>query len=247
MQSWHFPRPGGGTAPSNSNKVDKIDALQTDLVPSNPIEERDSKILSLQESLTLSDASNKEKELAIAELEKKLDDALLKPNVAEIKKLKRDLSTAQKKVDKVYSGSAGKLLKAVKDVNIPLDEEFDSTCALLASSFYDTPLTEEDINKMNTEYAPTEATRDVFKPFRDEANSFDTVQVERFDQMRNKVVESLKLSVQSRRLSLSLSPSRKRGKDRLEEEHSKEKMQNNRLSPKNDQRSSSLPLARAKK
>ena len=150
-------------------------------------------------------------------------------------------------MDKVYSGSAGKLLKAVKDVNIPLDEEFDSTCALLASSFYDTPLTEEDIYKMNTEYAPTEATRDVFKPFRDEANPFDTVQVERFDKMRNKVVESLKLSVQSRRLSLSLSPSRKRGKDRLEEEHSKEKMQNNRLSPKNDQRSSSLPLARAKK
>ena len=85
------------------------------------------------------------------------------------------------------------------------------------------------------------------KPFREEANSFDTVQVERFDRMRNKVVESLKLSVQSRRLSLSLSPSRKRGKDRIEEEHSKEKMQNNRLSPKNDHRSSSLPLAKAKK
>ena len=247
MQSWHFPRPGGGTAPSNSNEMDKIDALQTDLVPSNPIEERDSKISSLQESLTLSAASNKEKELAIAELEKKLDDALLKPNVAEVKKLRRDLSIAQKKVDKVYSGSAGKLLKAVKEVDIPLDEEFDSTCALLASSFYDTPLTEEDINKMNTKFAPTEATRDVFKPFREEANSFDSVKVERFSRMRNKVVESLKVSVESRRLSLSLSPNRKRGKDREVEEHGKQKMQNSRLSPKTDHRSSSLPLAKAKK
>ena len=101
MQSWHFTSPGGGTASFNSNEMDKIDALQTDPVPINPIEERGSKILSLQESLTLSAASNKEKESAIAELEKKLEDALLKPNVAEMKKLRKDLSTAQKKVDKV--------------------------------------------------------------------------------------------------------------------------------------------------
>ena len=167
MQSRHFPRPGGDTVPSN--EMDKIDALQTDLLPANPIEERDSKISSLKESLTLSAASNQEKDLAIVELEKKL--ALLKPSVAEVKKLKKDLSTAQKKVDKVYSGSAGKLLRAVKEVDIPLDEEFDSTCALLASSFYDTPLTEEDINKMNTELL-SESTSDVFKPFREEANSF---------------------------------------------------------------------------
>ena len=225
MQARLFPSPGGSTAPSIPNEMDKIDALQTELVPINPIEDRDSKILSLQESLTLSAASNKEKELAM-------------------KKLRRELSTAQKKVDKVYSGSADKLLKAVKEVNIPLDEEFDSTCALLASSFYDTPLTEEDINKMNTESAPPEATRDVFKPFREEASSFDSVQVERFGRMRNKVVESLRLSVESRRLSMSLSPNRKRGKDREEEEHSKQKVQNNRPSPKKDHRSSSLPLAK---
>ena len=225
MQARLFPSPGGSTAPSIPNEMDKIDALQTELVPINPIEDRDSKILSLQESLTLSAASNKEKELAM-------------------KKLRRELSTAQKKVDKVYSGSADKLLKAVKEVNIPLDEEFDSTCALLASSFYDTPLTEEDINKMNTESAPPEATRDVFKPFREEASSFDSVQVERFGRMRNKVVESLRLSVESRRLSMSLSPNRKRGKDREEEEHTKQKVQNNRPSPKKDHRSSSLPLAK---
>ena len=152
--------------------------------------------------------------------------------MAEVKKLKKDLSTAQKKVDKVYSGSAGKLLRAVKEVNIPLDEEFDSTCALLASSFYDTPLTEEDINKMNIELAPTESTRDVFKPFREEAN---------------KVVESLKLSVESRRQYLSQSPSRKREKDKDEEDHSKQKMQNTRLSPRNDHKSSGLPLAKSKK
>ena len=243
MQSRHFPRPGGDTVPSN--EMDKIDALQTDLLPANPIEERDSKISSLQESLTLSAASNKEKELAIVELEKKL--ALLKPSVAEVKKLKKDLSTAQKKVDKVYSGSAGKLLRAVKEVNIPLDEEFDSTCALLASSFYDTPLTEEDINKMNTELAPTESTSDVFKPFREEANSFNPAQVERYNRLRNKVVESLKLSVESRRQSLSRSPSRKREKDKDEEDHSKQKMQNTRLSPRNDHKSSGLPLAKSKK
>ena len=99
---------------------------------------------------------------------------------------------------------------------------------------------------MNSEYAPTEATRDVFKPFREAANSFDSVQVERFSRMRNKVVESLKVSVESRRLSMSLSPNRKRGKDREEEEHGKQKMQNSRLSPKNDHRSSGLPL-KAKK
>ena len=93
---------------------------------------------------------------------------------------------------------------------------------------------------MNTEYALTEATRDVFKPFREEANLFDSVQVERFSRMRNKVGESLKLS-------MSLNPSRKRGKDGKVEEHSKEKMQNSRLSPKNDHRSSSLPLAKGKK
>ena len=242
MQSWHFPRPGGGTAPSNYNEVDKIDALQTDLVPSNPIEERDSKISSLQESLTASAASIQEKDHAIAELKKNLDDALLTTNGAEMKKLKRELSIAQKKVDKVYTGSARKLLKAVKNVDIPLDEEFNSTCALLASSFFDTPLTEEDIDNMNTESGPTDSTSDVFKPFRVEANSFDSVQVERFSRMKNKVVESLKLSVQSRRQSLSLSPARKRGKDGEQEELGKQKMQNKRPSPKKDQRSS-LPLA----
>ena len=245
MQSRHSLRPGGDTVPSNSNEMDKIDALQTELLPANPIEERDSKISSLQESLTLSAASNKEKELAIVELEKKL--ALLKPSVAEVKKLKKDLSTAQKKVDKVYSGSAGKLLRAVKEVDIPLDEEFDSTCALLASSFYDTPLTEEDINKMNTELAPTESTSDVFKPFREEANSFNPAQVERYNKLRNKVVESLKLSVESRRQSLSRSPSRKREKDKDDEDFNKQKIQNNRLSPKNDHKSSGLPLATSKK
>ena len=104
--------------------------------------------MGLQKSLTLSAASNKEKESAIAQLEKKLEDALLKPNVAEMKELRKDLGTSQKKMDKVYSGNADKLLKAVKKMDIPLDEVFISICALLASSFYDIPLTEEDINKI---------------------------------------------------------------------------------------------------
>ena len=84
----------------------------------------------------------------------------------------------------------------------------------------------------------------LFQTLREEASSFDSVQVERFGRMRNKVVESLRLSVESRRLSMSLSPNRKRGKDREEEEHSKQKVQNNRPSPKKDHRSSSLPLAK---
>ena len=121
-----------------------------------------------------------------------------------MKKLIKELSTVQMKVDKVYSGSV-----TVKNVEIPLDEEFNSTCALLPSLFYDTPLTKEDLSKMNTESAPT----DVFKPFRAETTESDSVQVERFSKMRNKVVESLRLSIPSRRMPLSISPSRKRGKD----------------------------------
>ena len=121
-----------------------------------------------------------------------------------MKKLIKELSTVQMKVDKVYSGSV-----TVKNVEIPLDEEFNSTCALLPSLFYDTPLTKEDLSKMNTESAPT----DVFKPFRAETTESDSVQVERFSKMRNKVVESLSLSIPSRRMPLSISPSRKRGKD----------------------------------
>ena len=121
-----------------------------------------------------------------------------------MKKLIKELSTVQMKVDKVYSGSV-----TVKNVEIPQDEEFNSTCALLPSLFYDTPLTKEDLSKMNTESAPT----DVFKPFRAEATESDSVQVERFSKMRNKVVESLSLSIPSRRMPLSISPSRKRGKD----------------------------------
>ena len=121
-----------------------------------------------------------------------------------MKKLIKELSTVQMKVDKVYSGSV-----TVKNVEIPLDEEFNSTFALLPSLFYDTPLTKEDLSKMNTESAPT----DVFKPFRAEATESDSVLVECFSKMRNKVVESLRLSIQSRRMPLSISPSRKRGKD----------------------------------
>ena len=235
MQSGLFPRLGGGTVPSYSNEMDKMDALQTDLVPINPIEERDMKISGLQESLTLSAASIEEKDSAIADLKKQLDNALSTTNATEMKKLKRELSTAQKKVEKAYSGSAKKLLTAVKDVKIPLDEEFDSTCALLASSFFDTPLTEEDINKMNTESAPTDTTNDVFKPFRADATNFDSVQFERFGRMRNKVVESLRLSVESRRQSLSLSPARrKRGKDREEDNLQPAKMVNDRSSPPKD-------------
>ena len=43
MQSGLFPRPGGGTVTSYPNEMDKMDSLQRDLVPINPIEERDLK------------------------------------------------------------------------------------------------------------------------------------------------------------------------------------------------------------
>ena len=66
--------------------------------------------------------------------------------------------------------------------------------------------------------------------------------------MRNKVVESLRLSVESRRQSLSLSPARKRGKDREEDNLQPAKMVNDRSSPPKDTvPRSKLPSLNSKK
>ena len=83
----------------------------------------------------------------------------------EVARWKDKLSTAQKKVNSVYSGSARKLLKDVTDVSTPIiTEDFDNTCRLLAVSFYDTNLNEEDVERMNSESAPEELKNDIFKP-----------------------------------------------------------------------------------
>ena len=172
---------------------------------SNPIEEQDSKIKLLQESLTKANESVKDKDELIASLEQKQKE--------EVARWKDKLSTAQKKVNSVYSGSARKLLKDVTDVSTPIvTEDFDNTCRLLAVSFYDTNLNEEDVEMMNSESAPEELKNDVFKPFRDQVDLTDSDQAERFGRVRNKVVENLKTTIRSRSRSLgSGSPASKRG------------------------------------
>ena len=57
----------------------------------------------------------------------------------------------------VYSGSTRKLLKDFTDVFKPImTEDFDNTCKLLAVSFFETNLSEEDVDRMNSESAPQE-------------------------------------------------------------------------------------------
>ena len=126
-----YPLIGGGIAPSGVNDMDSVDAVLNE--QSNPIEEQDSKIKVLQESLTKANESVKDKDELIASLEQKQKE--------EVARWKDKLSTAQKKVNSVYSGSARKLLKDVTDVSTPIvTEDFDNTCRLLAMSFYDTNL-----------------------------------------------------------------------------------------------------------
>ena len=135
-----YPLIGGGIAPSGVNDMDSVDAVLNE--QSNPIEEQDSKIKVLQESLTKANESVKDKDELIASLEQKQKE--------EVARWKDKLSTAQKKVNSVYSGSARKLLKDVTDVSTPIvTEDFDNTCRLLAVSFYDTNLNEEDVERMN--------------------------------------------------------------------------------------------------
>ena len=151
------------------------------------------------------------------------------------------MSTAQKKVNSVYTGSARKLLKDVTDVSTPIiTEDFDITCKLLAVSFYDNNLNEEEVERMNSESAPQELQNDVFKPFRDQVDLTDSDQTERFGRVRNKVVENLKQTIRSRSRRLSLgsvspAPASKRGNSEGERSDEKpSKLADNRPSPQKD-------------
>ena len=224
-----YPQMGGGIASLGVNDMDSADSAQSD--QSNSSEERDSKIKTLQESLIKANESVKTKDELIASLEQKQKE--------EVARWKDKLSTAQKKVNSVYSGSARKLLKDVTDVSTPImTEDFDNTCKLLAVSFYDTNLSEEDVDRMNSESAPLELLNDVFKPFRDQVDLTDSVQAERLSRVKNKVVENLKTTIRSRsrRMSLgSVSPASKRGNSEGERsDENPSKLADNRPSPKKD-------------
>ena len=150
-----FPLVSGDIVPpSSASDMDNLDTVQSDILPSNPRAELDSKIKALQESLTKAQESAQNKDEQIAQLEEQLKEAPKSFNEAEVKKLKRDLSTARRKVDKIYDGSANRLLCAITNVETPLnvhDEGFKSACSLFANSSFDPSLTEEEIDKMNSE------------------------------------------------------------------------------------------------
>ena len=224
-----FPLMGVGTAPSGVNDMDSVDAVQND--QAIPQDDRDSQIKVLQESLTKANESVQNKDELIASLVQKQKE--------ESSRLKDKLSTAQKKINSVYSGSAGRLLEDITDVSTPINtDDFEETCNLLAVSFYDTNLKEEDVESMNTEAAPLELKSDVFKPFREKVDLTNPDQAERFGRVRNKVVAKLNETIRSRsrRLSLgSVSPASKRGNSGGERSDEKpSKLADNRPSPKKD-------------
>ena len=227
-QSKNFPLLGGDTVPPGENDMDTMDAVHNDHFPSNPIVERDSKIKELQESLAKAIESVQNKNELLASLEEKQKEEADK------------LSTAQKKISTIYQGTASRLLKDITNVESPITEEEDINiaCKLLAVSFLDTNMKEEDIEKMNSEAAPPELKNDFFKPFRDSVDLSNSGQAERFSRVRNKVVENLKHTVRSRSRRLSMgskSPASKRGNSGEEKDEEKPpKVVNNRPSPKKD-------------
>ena len=126
------------------------------------------------------------------------------------------------------------LTDRVKNDKAPLDEKdegFISACSLFANSSFDPSLTEEEIEKMNSDAGHPDADKDVFKPIRDKVNFSDAEQSDRFGRTKNKVVELLKITVNSRRNSLSRSPSGKRRIDEKEDNLQPAKVVNDRPSP----------------
>ena len=137
-------------------------------------------------------------------------------------------------MNKICDGSANRLLCAIKNDKAPLDEKdegFISACSLFANSSFDPSLTEEEIEKMNSDAGHPDADKDVFKPIRDKVNFSDAEQSDRFGRTKNKVVELLKITVNSRRNSLSRSPSGKRRIDEKEDNLQPAKVVNDRPSP----------------
>ena len=215
-QSRKFPPIGGGIVPSGLNDMDNMDNVQND--PSNHTEERDSRVKALEESLAKANES-------------------VQINEAEVKKLKRELSTAQRKVNRICDGSANRLVCAITNDKIPLnedDEGFKSACSLFANSSFDPSLTEEEREKMNSDTEHPDVDKDVFKPIREKVNFSDAEQSDRFGRTRNKVVELLKMTAKSRRNSLCRSPSNKRRNGEKEENLQPAKVVNDRPSPKTD-------------
>ena len=210
--------------------MDNMDTVKND--PSNLTEERDSVVKALKDSLVKANES-------------------VQINEAEVKKLKRELSTAQRKVNRICDGSANRLLCAITNDKIPLDENdegFLSACSLFANSSFDPSLTEEEIEKMNSDAGHPDTDKDVFKSIREKVNFSDAEQSDRFGRTQNKVVELLKITAKSRRDSLSRSPASKRRMGEKEEILQPSKVANDRPSPKTDSvRKSRLPSSSSKK
>ena len=140
-------------------------------------------------------------------------------------------------MNKICDGSANRLLCAIKNDRAPLDEKdegFISACSLFANSSFDPSLTEEEIEKMNSDAGHPDVDKDVFKPIREKVNFSDAEQSERFGRTRNKVVDLLKMTAKSRRNSLCRSPSNKRRNGEKEENLQPSKVANDRPSPKTD-------------
>ena len=185
--------------------IDALDMENDEICPSNPLAKKDSKISQLESSLKASTDANKERDEKIAALEKTICE--LSSKEAEVKRLRGELKTANKKVENVLKGSTNKLIAAVTE-NLELTEdEFDSSCSLLASSAFEPAMTEDIITSMNTESAP-QGEMDVFKVIREQVDLKDPVQSQRFSRVRSKVTESLIKSAKSRNLTRSSSAKR---------------------------------------
>ena len=95
------------------------------------------------------------------------------------------MNTVRRKVDKIYDGSANRLLCSITNVATPLDElDLKSACSLFANSSFDLSLTEEEIDKMNSEDGHLDADKNVFKPI----NFSDAEQSERISRTRTKLL-----------------------------------------------------------
>merc|ERR1711888_358747 len=114
-----FPVMGGGSA-LLMNDMDSVDAVHND--QTSPIEVRDSKIKVLEESLAKAKESAQFKDQQIASLEEQLKEDPKNSNEAEVKRLILELSTAQRKVNKICDGSANRLLCAITNDKTPTTE-----------------------------------------------------------------------------------------------------------------------------
>ena len=161
----------------------------------------------MESSLKASTEANREREDKIATLEKTICEFSSSKD-ADVKRLREELKIANKKVETVLKGSTNKLIAAVTDNLMLTNEEFDSSCTLLASSAFEPTMTEDTITSMHTESAP-QGEIDVFKAFREQVDLKDPVQSQRFSRLRDKVTDSLIKSARSRNLSRSPSAKRK--------------------------------------